>query len=64
MRRKESTRDLNCCILDNQVLVDHLRYHLLDVKLSLSMITTARTSVAICHYAAEKLHEQVKSNIK
>ena len=44
-----------------------MRYHLLNergVKLSLSMITAARTSEANSQYAAEKIHEQVKSSIK
>ena len=56
-----------CRISNNQVLVDHLRHHLLNekgVKLSLSKIAATRTSQAICQYAAEKLHEQVKSSIK
>ena len=56
-----------CRISDNQVVLDHLRSHLLNekgVKLNLLMITAARTSQAICQYWAEKIHGQVKSSIK
>ena len=48
-------------------MVDHLRYHLFNdkgTKLSLSMITAARTFRAISQYDVEKLHEQVKSSTK